>query len=107
MPRAFTRRLATSNDGTTVDEDIGNAFGILAWIFIAGALANGLGVEYDNIGSFARLQYPTVTQMQDLCREAGHLADRLFMREQTQIACVMPQDTRTTAIGTRMGPAAE
>src|SRR5262245_61761738 len=107
MPRAFTRRLATSKDGTTIDEDIGKAFRILARVFIAGALANSLGVEHDDIGRFAGLQHPAVTQMQDLCGETGHLADRLFEREQTQIAAVMSQNTWATAISTRMGPATE
>ena len=93
MPRACTRRAATSHDWTAIDEDIGNAFGILARVFITGALANSLGVEHDDIGGFAGLQHPTVTQMQDLCGETGHLADRLFKREQTQIAGVMSQNT--------------
>src|SRR5262249_4629942 len=107
MPRAFTRRLATSNNGTTIDKDIGKAFGISAWVFITGALANSLGIEHDDIGSFVGLQPPGVTQMQDLCGETGHLADRLFERKQTQIAAVMSQNTRATAISTRMRPAAE
>src|SRR5215510_2827757 len=107
MPRACPRRAATSNDRTTIDEDIGNAFGILARVFIAGALANSLGVEDDDIGRFARLQHSTVTQMQDLCGETGHLADRLFEREQTQIAGVMAQNTWATAVGAWMGPTAE
>src|SRR5919109_1459702 len=107
MPWAFTCRLATSNDGTAIDEDVGNAFGILARVFIAGALANSLWIEHDDISRFAGLQHPAVTQMQDLCGEAGHLADRLFEREQTKIAAVMSQNTRTTAISTRMRPAAK
>src|SRR5262245_10393329 len=107
MPRAFARRLATSNDGMTIDEDIGKTFGILARVFIAGALANNLRVEHDDIGGFAGLQHPAVTQMQNRCGEAGHLADRLFEREQTQITAVMSQNTRATAISTRMRPAPE
>jgi hypothetical protein len=63
MPWAFTRRLAISDNGTAIDEDIVNAFRILAWVFIAGALANSLGVEYHDIGSFAGLQYSTIAQM--------------------------------------------
>src|SRR5712691_8694328 len=107
MTRALTRRVATSTDGTAIDEDVGKAFGILARVFIARALANGLGVEHDDIGSFAGLQYPTVTQMQDICGKTGHLADRLFEREQPQIAGVVSQNTWTAAVGTRMGPTAE
>jgi hypothetical protein len=45
--------------------------------------------------------------MQDLCGETGHLADRLFEREQVQIAGVMSQNTRATAVGTGMGSATE
>src|SRR5262245_9326644 len=45
--------------------------------------------------------------MQDLCGETSHLADRLFEREQTQIAGVMSQNTRATAVGAWMGPTAE
>src|SRR5947208_15996385 len=85
----------------------GNTFGILTWVFIARALANSLGVEHDDIGRFAGLQHPAVTQVQDLCGETCHLADRLFECEQTQIAAVMSQNTRATAISPRMGPAAE
>src|SRR6266581_3657869 len=107
MPRAFTCRAASGNDRTTIDEDIGNTFGILTWVFIAGALANNLRIEHDDIGRFAGLQHPAVTQMQDLCGETCHLADRLFECEQTQIAAVMSQNTRATAISTRMGPAPE
>src|SRR5215831_19494577 len=107
MPRAFTRRAATSNDRMAIDEDIGNAFGILARVFIAGELANSLGVEHDDIGGFAGLQHPAVTQTQNLCGETGHLADRLFEREQTQITAVMSQNTRAATVSTRMGPAAE
>src|SRR4029450_4277033 len=107
LPRAFTRRAAISNDGATIDEDIGHAFGILARVFIAGAFANSLGIEYVDIVPFGGLQFPTVAQMQDLCGETGHLADCLFEREQPQIAGVMPQNTRATAVGTWMGPAAE
>src|SRR6266581_8563192 len=98
MPRAFTCRAASSNNRTTIDEDIGNTFGILARVFIAGTLANGLGVEHDDIGRFAGLQQPAVTQMQDLCGETCHLADRLFECEQTQLAAVMSQNPRATAI---------
>src|SRR5438477_9329797 len=98
MPRALPRRLAASNDGTPIDEDVGNAFGILAWVFIAGAFANGPGVEHDDIGSAAGLQRPTVTQMQDLGGKTGHLADRLFKREQLQIAGVMSQNPWTAAV---------
>src|SRR4029453_18311845 len=104
MPRVCTRRATASNNGTTIDEDIGHAFGILARVFIAGAFANSLGIEYDDIGRFAGLQHSTVAQMQDLCGETGHLADRLFEREQPQVAGVMPQNTRATAVGTWMGP---
>ena len=80
MPRAFTCRLAISNDGTAIDEDIGNASGY--WRVFSWALANGLGVEHHDIGSFAGLQQRAVTQMQDLCGKTSHLADRLFECEQ-------------------------
>ena len=107
MSRTFPCGPTISKDWTTVDEDIGDTLRILTRVFIAGALANSLGVEDDDIGRVAGLQNPAVTQVQNRRWEAGHLADRLFKREQTQIAAVMSQNPRATPVGPRMGSAAE
>src|SRR5436190_24203320 len=82
------RRLAVAEREDAVDEDVADADRALERLFIARTVADGCGIEHEEVGREPRRNPPAVGEVEAIGRGGRHLADRLGERKEGLFARV-------------------
>src|SRR5262249_32099220 len=99
------RNVALSNHRSALDNNVFYANGILFGIFECGLITNPLGVECDQVCPRARIDSAKFGQTKRPGSQAGHLADRVFERQNAKVPRIAAEDSRKRSIGARVRPA--
>ena len=74
-----------------VDEDVADAFGVAVGAFEGGGIANGLGIEDDDIGEGAGGEASAAGESEASGVQAGQLVDGGFEREDLFVADILAE----------------
>jgi hypothetical protein len=69
IPRSFPGEFPLLDNGDSVDENIGDTFGMLMWLENGGCIANLVEVEYHNICTVSFSEHSPVAEAHDLGRK--------------------------------------
>src|SRR5690606_32838391 len=101
LPRGDASRLAVLEGDLTIHDHGGDTRGKGAGVGIGSARGDGRGIEQHDVRRQPRHQPAAIGKAEMCGGKAGHLADRLFEREEFEVAAVVAEHAREAAAGTR------
>src|SRR5262245_10475802 len=90
--RPCSRHHSVLEYNLSVDEDRGHTLRVLVWLLEGRHIADGFRIEDDDVGFHSRTENAAIGKPDALCRVRGHLANRVFERENLDVAHVSAED---------------